>query len=117
MIKVKRVYEPASQDDGLRILVDRLWPRGLTKEGAAIYKWVKEVAPSDNLRKWFSHDPKKWEEFKRRYREELKAPEKMAILEEIKKMAKAGTVTLLFGAREERYNNAVALKEILETKR
>ena len=116
MIKVKRVYEPASEDDGVRILVDRIWPRGVTKDKASIYKWLKEVAPSDKLRKWFAHDPEKWGEFKRRYRGELEAPEKTAILQKLKKMTKAGTVTLLFGAKEERYNNAVALKEFLEAK-
>lgn len=113
MIKVKRVYEKPSQEDGTRLLVDRLWPRGLTKKSADIYIWLKEIAPSHELRQWFDHDPQKWDELKKRYREELKEPVKSAILEQVKKLAKEGTITLLFAAKEEQYNNAVALKEIL----
>ena len=113
MIKVKRVYEKPSQEDGTRLLVDRLWPRGVTKKSADIYIWLKEIAPSDNLRQWFSHDPQKWDEFKRRYRKELKEPVKSAILEQVKKLAKEDTITLLFAAKEEEYNNALALKDIL----
>jgi uncharacterized protein YeaO (DUF488 family) len=113
MIKIKRVYAPAGEEDEFRILVDRLWPRGLSKEKARIDLWLREVGPSDDLRKWFSHDPKKWESFKRRYWTELK--KKPECLESIKRSEKEnGTVTLLFGSKEEKYNNTVALKEVLE---
>lgn len=112
MIRVKRVYETPSPEDGTRVLVDRLWPRGLTKEKAAVDRWMKEVAPSTELRKRFSHTPEKWEEFRRCYAAELDAvPDAVA---ELHAMADAGTVTLLFGTREERRNNAVALKAYLE---
>ncbi len=110
---VKRVYESPSAGDGVRVLVDRLWPRGLSKGKAAIDLWLREAAPSDALRKWYKHDPEKWPEFRRRYFAELDAkPEELAPL------AKLGRrrVTLVFGSREERLNNAVALKEYLERK-
>ncbi len=111
MIKIKRVYDIALPEDGKRILVDRLWPRGRKKEELRIDEWLKDIAPSNELRKWFSHDPSKWEEFKKRYERELaKKPE---VLEKIKAEAKKETVTLLFSARETEHNNAVALKEIL----
>jgi uncharacterized protein YeaO (DUF488 family) len=110
-IKLKRVYAEPSPSDGTRILVDRLWPRGLTKERAAVDLWLKEVAPSNELRKWFSHDPAKWPEFKTRYRAELKQnPEAVA---ELKHAAK-GTTTLLFGAKDEDHNEAIVLKEFLD---
>jgi uncharacterized protein YeaO (DUF488 family) len=110
-LKLKRVYQPPSKDDGMRVLVDRLWPRGLRKEEAAIDHWIKEVAPSNELRRWFGHDPERWVEFRRRYREELRhhGPE----LERIRELAKEGTVTLLFGAHDEERNNAVVLRETL----
>lgn len=113
-IRVKRVYDPPAPDDGKRFLVDRLWPRGLKKEALQLDGWLKEVAPSDGLRKWFGHDPAKWEEFQRRYFAELEArPEAwQPLLEEARK----GTVTLLFSARDEQHNNAVALKIFLEHK-
>lgn len=112
MIKVKRVYEEAEEEDGFRILVDRLWPRGLSKEKARINIWLKEIAPSDELRKWFSHNPEKWEEFKRRYWEELdKKPEVIKIIKA--KEIEHGTVTLLYGSKEEKYNNAYALLSYL----
>jgi len=113
MIKIKRVYEPAHKDDGFRILVDRLWPRGLSKEKAKVDSWLKEISPSDKLRRWYLHDPKKWESFKTRYRTELrKEPD---CLESIRRAEKEhGTITLLFGSKEARYNNAVALKEFLD---
>jgi uncharacterized protein YeaO (DUF488 family) len=110
-IKLKRVYAEPSPTDGTRILVDRLWPRGLTKEKARVDLWLKEVAPSNELRKWFSHDPAKWPEFKTRYRAELKQnPEAVA---ELKHAAK-GTTTLLFGAKDEEHNEAIVLKELLD---
>lgn len=112
MIKVKRVYEPGEKRDGFRILVDRLWPRGLTKQRARVDLWLKEVAPSDELRRWYSHEAKKWPTFKRRYRSELKG--RSALLRRIKEMEKQhGTVTLLFSSREVRLNNAFVLMEIL----
>jgi len=112
-IEVKRVYEPAEDDDGYRILVDRLWPRGLRKSQAGVDLWMKDIAPSDSLRKWFGHEPEKWEEFKRRYSEELDG--KMEFIEEIRSRARNGKVTLLFSSREERNNNAHALKEYIES--
>ena len=110
-IKVKRVYDPADTGDGFRILVDRLWPRGLTKGAARVDLWLRDIAPSAGLRKWFAHDAKKWSEFKKRYMMELR--EKADGIGEIRKHAKKGVVTLLFGASEERFNNAMVLKEYL----
>lgn len=112
MIQVKRVYEPPSRKDGLRILVDRLWPRGLTKERAAVDLWLKDVAPSPGLRKWFHHDPAKWDEFGTRYEKELRA--KDDALKALGQKAKGRTVTLLFGARDEEHNGALVLKKIIE---
>lgn len=113
-IQIKRAYEKPAKEDGFRVLVDRLWPRGLKKEDAKIDLWLREAGPSTELRKWFSHDPAKWDEFKKCYYEELSA--KDDILEPIKKEAKKQTVTLVYGSKEERYNNAVALKELLSRK-
>ena len=113
MIKIKRVYEPPSHDDGKRILIDRLWPRGLKKEDAHIDEWLKEVAPSNELRKWFDHDPDKWAEFKKRFFTELHG--KQDVVDEIISAARKSTVALLFGSKEERFNNAVALKEYIES--
>jgi uncharacterized protein YeaO (DUF488 family) len=114
MLKIKRVYDPPSRDDGKRILVDRLWPRGLKKENARIDEWIKEIGPSTELRKWFSHDPEKWEEFKRRFFKELQ--KNGETVDRVIATAKKSTVTLLFGSREERYNNALALKEFIESR-
>jgi uncharacterized protein YeaO (DUF488 family) len=111
MIGIKRVYDPPSAHDGKRILVDRLWPRGLKRDEAAIDEWMKELAPSDELRKWFSHDPAKWPEFKKRYRKELEA--KSGLLGELKGYARHGTATLLYAAKDTEHNNAVVLKEFL----
>ena len=113
-IRLKRAYERPELEDGTRILVDRLWPRGLTKEKAAIDLWLKEVAPSTELRKWFRHDPKKWRNFRSRYRTELK--QHSAALQLIKRKAKEGVVTLIYGARDQEHNEAIVLQEIL-TKR
>ena len=96
----------------MRILVDRLWPRGISKEKAAIDKWMKEVAPSDKLRKWFGHDPKKWQQFKERYLNELES--KTDLTEELRNLSKEGTLTLLYSARDELHNQALVLKEFLE---
>ena len=112
MIQLKRVYKQPSRRDGLRILVDRLWPRGLTKERAAVKLWLKDVAPSTELRKWFDHDPAKWKRFQVRYRKELR--EKKDALKLLKKRCKEQTVTLVYGARDENHNEALVLKGILE---
>jgi uncharacterized protein YeaO (DUF488 family) len=110
-LRLKRVYEAAAPDDGTRILVDRLWPRGLSKTEAAVDRWMKEVAPSTELRRWFGHDPERWAEFRRRYADELQAHPNA--LNEIRELARKGTVTLLFGARDEQHNDAVALRDAL----
>ncbi len=111
MIKTKRAYDPVSADDGKRVLVDRLWPRGLKKEKAHIDEWLKDIAPSTDLRKWYSHDPAKWQEFKKRYRNELK--EKKNILDELRAEARDRTITLVYSSREREINNAEALREFL----
>jgi uncharacterized protein YeaO (DUF488 family) len=111
MIKLKRVYESPSPEDGLRILVDRLWPRGLTKERAAVDLWVKDVAPSTELRKWFGHDPDKWKQFQIRYKKELR--ENKEALKVLKQKIKGHIVTLVYGARDEEHNEALVLKQIL----
>lgn len=110
MFVAKRVYEPAAKDDGYRVLVDRLWPRGLTKEKAHVDLWLKEVAPSTELRNWFKHDPEKWPEFQKRYRAELKR-EALDSLRKLEKQHKK--VTLLYGAKSDERNQAVALLNIL----
>ncbi|MFL5789004.1 MAG: DUF488 domain-containing protein [Flavisolibacter sp.] len=110
-VKLKRVYEKRAKEDGLRILVDRLWPRGLTKEKADIDLWLKDIAPSTELRKWFHHDPEKWEEFKKRYRFELK--DKKEKIKLLKKELKDATVTLVYGAKDEEHNEAIVIKEVL----
>ena len=108
-IRLKRAYDPAAADDGCRILVERLWPRGVSKESAQIDFWAKDAAPSTELRRWFGHDPEKWEEFRRRYFVELGArPES---IEPILERVRAGAVTFVFGSRETRFNNAVALRQ------
>ncbi|MCI0408368.1 MAG: DUF488 family protein [Acidobacteria bacterium] len=113
-IRVKRVYEPAQRGDGRRFLVDRLWPRGIKRERLTLDAWVKEVAPSDSLRRWFAHDPHRWDEFRRRYAAELdRRPEAWGPILEA---ARRGTVTLVYSARDSRRNNAVALKGYLEKK-
>ncbi len=111
MIKIKRVYDEPEKYDNFRILVDRLWPRGLSREKAKVDLWLKDIAPSDELRKWFGHEPEKWAEFKRRYFEELK--DKKELVDLIVEKASGG-VTLLYGTKEEKYNNARALKEYID---
>jgi len=113
MIKIKRIYETPAKEDGFRILVDMLWPRGLTKEKAKVDLWLKEIAPSNDLRKWFAHDPEKWKEFKNRYEKELK--DKQDLLRKIKQMEKEkGVVTILYSTKEIEFNNAVALSGFLK---
>ena len=111
-VKIKRVYEEAKREDGKRILVDRLWPRGLTKAEAKVDLWLKDIAPSIDLRKWFGHEPSKWEEFKRRYSAELERNNDQLSL--LKREVSAGNVTLVYGAKDQEHNGAVILKEFLE---
>lgn len=110
MIKIKRVYEKPEDEDGIRILVDRLWPRGLTKEKASIALWLKDIAPSTELRKWFNHDPEKWNEFKKRYLAELNENKESVAM--LKEQLTNGDVTLIFGAKDEEHNEALVLKEL-----
>jgi uncharacterized protein YeaO (DUF488 family) len=113
-IRIKRAYEEPDREDGTRILVDRLWPRGLTKEKARIDLWLKDVAPSTELRKWFAHDPAKWAEFRSRYQEELRRNEEQVSI--LRKEAAKGTVTLVYGARDQQHNEAVILQRLLTAK-
>jgi len=108
-IQIKRVYEKPDPKDGFRILVDRLWPRGLTKEKAAVNLWLKDIAPSTELRKWFGHDPEKWKEFQKKYLKELK--ENKEAVDTLKEHLKKGTVTLLYAAKDEAHNEAEVLKD------
>ena len=111
-IKIKRVYEQPDKKDGERILVDRLWPRGLTKEKASVDLWLKEIAPSTELRKWFDHDPEKWKSFRGRYETEIR--HKDDLIKVLKQKAREGTITLIYGARDEKHNEALVLKQFLE---
>ena len=113
-IKIKRVYEHAEKGDGIRILVDRLWPRGLTKEKVNADIWLKEIAPSTELRKWFGHDPAKWKKFQARYTAELRHNDDL--IEQIVNSARRGNVTLLYAARDEIHNEAAVIKRFLESK-
>jgi uncharacterized protein YeaO (DUF488 family) len=112
MIRLKRAYEKPSPDDGKRILVERLWPRGLTKKSAAVDLWLKDVAPSTELRKWFAHDPARWKQFQTRYRNELR--QKKDAIQSLKDEANELTVTLIYAARDEAHNGALVLKRFLE---
>ncbi|GAA4315105.1 DUF488 domain-containing protein [Compostibacter hankyongensis] len=111
-VTIKRIYEPASTADGYRILVDRLWPRGLKKEAAHIDEWLKEVAPSADLRKWFNHEPEKWPQFVKKYRTELGGSDAFETL--LTRIKAHKRVTLLYGAKDERHNQAAALKEFIK---
>jgi uncharacterized protein YeaO (DUF488 family) len=113
MIRIKRVYDSPAKEDGYRILIDRLWPRGLTKEKANVDLWLKEIAPSNELRKWYSHDPEKWMEFKKRYQKEL--ADKQELLRKIMQLEKEkGVVALLYSTKETEHNNATALQGFLK---
>jgi|SRR5690625_559638 len=109
---IKRIYEKSEAGDGYRMLVDRIWPRGISKEKAKLDEWNKEIAPSADLRKWFNHEPEKFEEFRKRYKEELK--EKTDDLHRIKELAKEKQICLLYGAKDEKHNQAIVIKEVLE---
>jgi uncharacterized protein YeaO (DUF488 family) len=111
-IRLKRAYDPPAPEDGLRILVERLWPRGVSKEHAALDSWNKDVAPSGELRRWFHHDPDRWKEFQKRYRAELQA--KKEAVEELRRKCRNETVTLIYASRDEQHNGALALKTFLE---
>ncbi|HSN10327.1 MAG TPA: DUF488 domain-containing protein [Hanamia sp.] len=113
-VNIKRVYEPFEKEDGFRILVDRLWPRGISKEKAKADSWLKEIAPSNELRKWFNHEPEKWKDFVIKYKKELKNCAAVNELEELVKAHK--NITLLFAARDTLHNNAVVLKDFIEKK-
>ncbi|MFA6148217.1 MAG: DUF488 family protein [bacterium] len=115
MIRTKRIYAPPERTDGARILVDRLWPRGVSKTAARIDEWRKELAPSNDLRKWFGHDPSKWEEFQSRYRDELEIGGKMEELRILGERAKGEAFTLVYAARDEERNNAAVLRKLIGT--
>ncbi len=110
-IKLKRAYEQPEPEDGVRVLVDRLWPRGVKKEEAAVDQWMKELSPSNDLRKWFGHDPDRWEEFRERYAKEVN--EHPDQLKQLRALAREGTVTLVYSAHDEEHNNTVALRDIM----
>lgn len=112
-VQVKRAYEEAAPGDGRRVLVDRLWPRGVRKDALAVDDWMKEVAPSDELRRWFGHDPDRWEEFAARYREELRRSPAVELVDELVAQARKGRVTLVFGAKDEMHNQAVVLRDVV----
>ena len=114
MVKLKRAYEAASRGDGYRVLVERLWPRGIRKEALALDQWRKEVAPSGELRKWFNHDPERWREFELRYLKELKEPAASEHLRALAALAAGGTLTLVFSSHDAEHNNAVVLKGQIE---
>ena len=113
MFRLKRAYEPAQQSDGFRVLVERLWPRGVSKDKAKLDLWLKDVAPSAGLRKWFGHDPKKWYEFRKRYQTELK--DHRDAVELLRQKGRRGTVTLVYGSKDEEHNAAVALRIYLKS--
>jgi uncharacterized protein YeaO (DUF488 family) len=110
-VKLKRAYEPPAVDDGTRVLIDRLWPRGVSKKDAALDQWMKDIAPSTELRTWFGHDPARWEEFRRRYAEEVR--QNGDLLARLRSLARQGRVTLVYSAHDEMHNDAVVLRELL----
>ena len=114
MIKIKRVYEPAAREDGTRVLVDRVWPRGVTKDAAKVAQWMRELGPSDALRKFFNHDPARWGEFRKRYRRELRSADAREILKQLAAMSRRRPLTLVYSARDEAHNQAVVLREALK---
>ncbi|MDI6852500.1 MAG: DUF488 family protein [Deltaproteobacteria bacterium] len=114
MIKIKRAFEEPEASDGERYLVDRLWPRGVSKAQAKLTDWLKELAPSDELRKWFDHDPKRWEEFRERYISELEKSGNLDLLDNLAQKAQTASVTLVYAAKDQEHNNAVVLKNLIE---
>ena len=115
-LQLKRAYDPPSQDDGARYLVERRWPRGVTKEALALTAWLKDIAPSTELRRWYGHDPERWPEFQRRYKRELDAPDKRDALEELARASRSGPATLVFAARDADHSSATVLKRFLEAR-
>lgn len=113
VIMIKRLYEPHAPSDGRRVLVDGLWPRGIKKEALELDDWIKEIAPSPSLRKWYGHKPERWQEFVGRYRDELKTPDRAAQIDRLRALADSGDVTLLYGARDTSRNNAVVIRDLL----
>ena len=111
-IRIKRIYDPAAKSDGMRVLVDRVWPRGMTKAAAALDLWLKEIAPSTGLRKWFGHDPARWDEFRKRYGKEL--DENAEAVEQLRGLIAEGPMTLLYSAHDAQHNQAVALLDYLK---
>ncbi|MCB1502479.1 MAG: DUF488 domain-containing protein [Bauldia sp.] len=114
-LRIKRIYEPVSPDDGARVLVDRVWPRGVSRDAAHLALWLRNIAPSTALRKWFGHDPRRWSTFRERYRDELAA--NTPVVAELDDLLSRGRVTLLYGARDERHNQAVVVAEFLQDRR
>jgi uncharacterized protein YeaO (DUF488 family) len=112
-LKLKRVYEKPGASDGVRILVDRLWPRGVSKSNAKVDQWLKELAPSHELRKWFGHRPDRWKEFRTRYRRELASPERREMMAQLRQLASRKRVTLLFAAKDPEHCNATVLADLL----
>lgn len=112
-VRVKRAYDAPEPGDGYRVLVDRLWPRGVTKEALRLDGWMKEIAPTPDLRKWFGHDPERWEEFRRRYGRELSEPAQRRLLAELAERARSGMLTLVYGARDREHNGALVLRETI----
>jgi uncharacterized protein YeaO (DUF488 family) len=110
-VKLKRAYDPPVSTDGRRVLIDRLWPRGLSKEKAALDQWIKDIAPSTELRKWFGHDSARWDEFRRRYASEVH--QHADLLEQLRSLARTGTLTLVYSAHDEQHNDAVELRELI----
>jgi uncharacterized protein YeaO (DUF488 family) len=110
-VRLKRAYEPPEKTDGTRILVDRLWPRGVSKEEAKLDEWIKEIAPSSELRTWFGHDPRRWDEFRKRYRTEL--AEHSETLKDLRRRAREGPITLVYSARDEIHNDAIVLRNVI----
>jgi uncharacterized protein YeaO (DUF488 family) len=113
-IRIRRAYDPPLPEDGRRVLVERFWPRGVKKENLYLNAWLRELAPSDQLRRWFKHDPARWNEFRQRYRKELRGTRQQQLIDELAEQASRRNVTLIFSTREERFNNAVALRDIIE---
>ena len=113
-IKIKRVYDPPAAEDGQRVLIDRLWPRGVKREEARLDDWLRDVAPSDALRRWFGHDPARWDEFQARYRREIADETHQAALAQLRERARHGTLTLLFATKDTKHNSALVIREALE---
>ncbi len=116
MVAIKRAYDSPSRNDGTRILVDRLWPRGVKKEDGHVKKWMRDLGPSNELRRYFGHDPARWNEFRKRYLAELKRPEAEDLLADLLEIARDGTLTLVYSAKDQEHNQAVVLKELPERK-